>query len=227
MIRLTNAMKIISIVAAACALAACTGGSEPSSSPPPSTQTSGSAPTSSSSPGGSAAETAPPAESSSASEQTSRTERPPTESFELMTGEGYQSRTAALHQGEGFSLYVFEGFGFDQASGRLTLTANNDYYVDIERLPEDEILKTLRESAEQEFKEFGKVSDYSGELVEHPLGYAELYLQSSGADGVKDFIIWESEAGERYLFRLHSPKGEEAPDFASSVWVSLSTVRGE
>ncbi len=144
-----------------------------------------------------------------------------------MTEEGYQPRTAELRQGKGFSLYAFEGFDFDAASGRLSLTADDDYYVDIERLSADDDLKKLRASAEQEFKEFGSISDHSGELVEHPLGKAELYLQSSGADGVKDFIVWEPEEGDRYLFRLSNPKGEEASAFAGPVWVSLSTVRGE
>ncbi|MGF9696922.1 hypothetical protein [Paenibacillus sp. MABNR03] len=31
--------------------------------------------------------------------------------------------------------------------------------------------------------QFGEVSDYSGELVEHPLGSAELYLQASDFAG--------------------------------------------
>ncbi|MFB9278667.1 hypothetical protein [Cohnella cellulosilytica] len=222
MIRPTSSIKMLSIVAAACVLAACAGDNERPYSPSSSI---GSTSTPLPSPSG---EGAPPtAESSAPSDQGSSTQRPQTASFELMTGEGYQPRTAELQQGAGFSLYVFEGFDFDAASGRLSLTAADDYYVDIEQLSADDDLETLRASAEQEFKELGGASDHSGELVEHPLGKAELYLQSSGEFGVKDFIVWESEAGDRYLFRLSNPKGENAPDFAEPAWVSLSTVRGD
>lgn len=151
--------------------------------------------------------------------------RPETESFELMTAEGNQSLEAVLHQGEGFSLYVFEKFAFDAATGRLSLSSNPDYYVDIEPLPSDYDLAQLEAAGKEELRQFGEVSDYSGELVEHPLGFAELYLQVSGAEGISDYMVWTSETGDAFLFRLHNPKGEEAPDFAGPVLVSLATVQ--
>lgn len=40
-------------------------------------------------------------------------------------------------------------------------------------------------------------------------------------------MVWKSEEGDAFLFRLHNPKGEEASDFASPVLVSLSTVQGD
>ncbi|MCM3625799.1 hypothetical protein M3194_00295 [Paenibacillus glycanilyticus] len=226
MIKLKTAMKWIPVMAAVCMLAACsTGGTEPSSSSTPSTQNSSSAPTASPVQEDNAAETPQAATETPAAteEQTSQTDRPQTQSFDLRTGE----TTAALKQGEQFSFYAFEGFDFDAATGRLSLAANDDYYADMKRLPEGEDLKQLRESAEKELKAFGKVSDYSGELVEHPLGHAELYLQSTGAEGIRDYIVWKSETGEQYLFRISNPKGEEASAFSEKLWVSLSTVRGE
>ncbi|MCQ6560003.1 hypothetical protein NNL21_15025 [Paenibacillus mendelii] len=39
--------------------------------------------------------------------------------------------------------------------------------------------------------------------------------------------MWQSETGDAFLFRLHNPKGEEAPDFAAPVFVSLSTVQSD
>jgi hypothetical protein len=74
---------------------------------------------------------------------------------------------------------------------------------------------------------FGEIEEYTGELVEHPLGYAELYLQASAAEGIRDFILWKSETGNAFLFRLHNPKGEAAPQFAQPVQVMLSTVEAE
>ncbi|WP_373561681.1 hypothetical protein [Paenibacillus sp. LK1] len=192
------------------ALTACSGETEPSSTTETSTQTNESV-------------KAPTTEN----EETSETTRPQTESFDLMTGEGNSSQTATLHQGEGFSLYVFEKFSFDAAKGRLSLISNPDYYVDIEPLPSDYDLEKLKTTGQEDLEKFGAVTDYSGELIEHPLGFAELYLQASGEKGINDYMVWKSEKGDAFLFRLHNPKGEEASDFAGPVLVSLSTVQGE
>ncbi|WP_256720441.1 MULTISPECIES: hypothetical protein [Paenibacillus] len=153
--------------------------------------------------------------------------RPQSENFDLMTGEGNQSLTATLHQEEDFSLYVFEKFAFDAAEGRLFLSSNPEYYVDIESLPTSYDLTQLKAAGKKELEEFGEVSDFSGELVEHPLGSAELYLQTSSGEGINDYIVWQSETGDAFLFRLHNPKGEEASVFAGPVLVSLSTVQSD
>jgi len=198
----------VSIFVLVLSLTACSGASEP---------TAGSEP----SPPASASVTAPSTENEQAPEST----RPPSQNFEWMTGEGNRSFTAALHQGEDFSLYVFEKFAFDAAEGRLFLERNPEYYVDIESLPANYDLMQLETAGREELERIGEVSDYSGELVEHPLGSAELYLQTSSGEGVNDYIVWQSDTGAAYLFRLHNPKGEEASDFAGPVLVSLSTVQ--
>ncbi|MBY0115317.1 hypothetical protein [Paenibacillus xylanexedens] len=195
-------MMSISLIVIVLTLAACSGSNEPLPSPQPSI---------------------PVGETEEANE----TERPQTASFEMLTADGNQSLEATLQQGEGFSLYVFEKFTFDAAQGRLSLTSNADYYVDIEPLPSGYNLAELETAGKEELEKAGKVSDYSGELVEHPLGYAELYLQASGEEGISDYMVWKSEEGDAFLFRLHNPKGEEASDFASPVLVSLSTVQGD
>lgn len=153
--------------------------------------------------------------------------RPEVETFELLTGEGNQTLTANLHQGEGFSLYVFEHFGFDVAEGRLYLNSNPEYHVQIEKLSADQDLSQLIPQARDELAAFGEVSDYSGELIEHPLGFAEIYLQASSEKGIQDYIVWKSATGEAFRFLLHNPKGEEAPEFAAPVMVSLATVQSE
>lgn len=228
MFPLTKALKITPVLLLALALAACSGSNEPSSSAPASSVPSPS-PSASPSPDPSAATSSPDAESPSASAEASGTARPQTESFDLMAGEKDSPRTATLKTGKGFSLYVFEGFAFDAAKGRLTLAANPDYYVDIEPLPTDYDATKLRKAGEKELANAGKISDHSGELVEHPLGSAELYLQASSADGIRDYIVWKSQAGDRYLFRLHNPKNDEtlAANFSAPVLTSLSTVQGD
>ncbi|WP_149846634.1 hypothetical protein [Paenibacillus sp. 37] len=199
-------MMSISLIVIVLTLTACSGSNEPSAIPEPSM---------------------PVGESAPAPSTGNETKRQQTESFEMLTADGNQSLEATLQQGEGFSLYVFEKFTFDAAQGRLSLTSNADYYVDIEPLPSDYNLAELETAGKEELKKAGKVSDYSGELVEHPLGYAELYLQASGEEGISDYMVWKSEEGDAFLFRLHNPKGEEASDFASPVLVSLSTVQGD
>lgn len=162
---------------------------------------------------------------SSEQEPSVETTRPETKSFEMMTAEGNQSLQAVLKQGKGFSLYVFEKFAWDADASRLSLSSNPDYYVDIEPLPSDYDLAKLKAAGKEELSRVGEVSDYSGELVEHPLGSAELYLQVSGEKGISDYLVWTSEAGDAFLFRLHNPKGDEASAFAGPVLVSLSTVQ--
>ncbi|WP_338594605.1 hypothetical protein V6669_14575 [Paenibacillus sp. Y5S-9] len=195
-------MMSISLIVIVLTLAACSGSNQPLPSPQPSMLV-------------------------GETEDAIETERPQTESFEMLTANGNQSLEATLQQGEGFSLYVFEKFTFDAVKGRLSLTSNADYYVDIEPLPSEYNLAELETAGKEELEKAGKVSDYSGELVEHPLGYAELYLQASGEKGISDYMVWKSEEGDAFLFRLHNPKGEEASDFASPVLVSLSTVQGD
>ncbi|WKL01737.1 hypothetical protein Q0F98_35620 [Paenibacillus amylolyticus] len=156
-------MMSISLIVIVLTLAACSGSNEPLPSPQPSM---------------------PVGET----EVMIETERPETESFEMLTADGNQSLEATLQQGEGFSLYVFEKFTFDAVKGRLSLTSNADYYVDIEPLPSEYNLAELETAGKEELEKAGKVSDYSGELVEHPLGYAELYLQASGEKALA--IIW-------------------------------------
>ncbi|MNJ59120.1 hypothetical protein D3C77_547870 [compost metagenome] len=107
---------------------------------------------------------------------TSNNERSPTQDFELLTGEGLQTLTGTLEQGDGYSFYRFEGYSMDSASGRLTLEANPAYYALIKPLPSDYNLDQLRTEAENALANSGKVSEYSGELVEHPLRKAELYF---------------------------------------------------
>ncbi|MFD2701007.1 hypothetical protein ACFSVM_11060 [Paenibacillus shunpengii] len=162
---------------------------------------------------------------SSEQESPEEKKREETKSFEMLTSEGNQSVEGRLHYAEGFSLYVFEKFTFDADTGRLSLTSNPDYYVDIKPLPADYDLDQLKAAAKEDLSEAGKVTDYSGELVEHPLGFAELYLQSSGVEGISDYMVWTSEQGDAFEFRLHNPKSEEASNFAGPVLVSLSTVQ--
>ncbi|MFD0669915.1 hypothetical protein [Cohnella sp. GCM10027633] len=212
--RSSSGYLTVALLALALTATACAGSNSPDAASSPSAGAGG---------GTVATQSAEPTESSSS--EPAASERPEQGALEVRTADGYQSKTAALKQGEGFSLYTVDGFTFDSSSGRLALTADPEYYVDIERLQDGYDIAKVREETEKELNAFGAVSDYSGELVEHPLGFAELYLQSSGEKGIRDAIVWKAEDGASYLFRLHNPKGEEAPAFAGAIFVLLSTVK--
>lgn len=150
--------------------------------------------------------------------------RPAVRSIEVMTSEGYQKKEAKLQQGPGYSFYMFDGFTYDAAKRRLSLAAAPDYYAVIEMLSADFSVDALRKQGQEELGKFGETREYTGELVEHPLRFTELYLQVSAMEGVWDYMVWKSENGNPFLFRLHNPEREGAARFAQPVQVMLSTV---
>ncbi|SET25010.1 hypothetical protein SAMN03159358_1126 [Paenibacillus sp. NFR01] len=152
--------------------------------------------------------------------------RPETKAFGEQEG-GVAGQKGTLARGEGFTLYLFNGFGLDAKKGRVSLMAAPDYYADIEPLPSGYDLAALKQQGETELSASGTPKDYSGELVEHPLGFAELYLQVSGENGSEDYIVWKNQAGDAYLFRIHNPKSEDSSGFSPWAMVSLSTVEAE
>lgn len=109
-------------------------------------------------------------------------------------------------------------------TGRLSLVKDPNYYADIEPLSSGYDLVSLKQQGQAELSANGEPNDYSGELIEHPLGYAELYLQTSNANGLVDYMVWKNQAGESYLFHTHNPKGELSEKFAPWLMVSLSTI---
>ncbi|CQR54726.1 hypothetical protein [Paenibacillus riograndensis] len=173
----------------------------------------------------SAAPTATEAQESASPDDTGpqATERPKTRTFGEQEGGG-SGQTGTLEQGDGYSLYVFEDFTLDAQSGRLSLTKDPAYYADIEHLAAGYDLAALKQQGQTELSAMGKVSDHSGELFEHPLGFADLYLQAAGDKGIEDYMVWKNQAGEAFLFRIHNPKGELSNKFVPWVMVSLATL---
>lgn len=166
---------------------------------------------------------------SSASPEGSGTQtgnRPATQSFDALEG-GVPAQTGTLTQGDGYSLYVFDGFTLDAAASRLSLTEDPAYYAEIEPLPSGYDLAALKQQGQEELSAAGTPQDYSGELIEHPMRYAELYLQVSGAEGLTDYMVWKNQAGDAYLIRIYNPKVEPSSEFAPWLTVSLSTIEGE
>lgn len=150
-------------------------------------------------------------------------ERPETREFGEQEG-GVSGQTATLEQGEGYSLYITGDFTLNAQTNRLSLTEDPAYYAEIESLASEYDLTALKQQGETELSATGSAKDYSGELVEHPLGFAELYLQATGDKGIVDYMVWKNQAGEAFLFRIHNPKGALSNKFSPWVMVSLATL---
>lgn len=167
------------------------------------------------------AATMPVVEATATDPQTS--ERPETREFGEQEG-GVSGQTATLEQGDGYSLYITGDFTLNAQTNRLSLTEDPTYYAEIESLASEYDLTALQQQGETELSATGNAEDYSGELVEHPLGFAELYLQATGDKGIVDYMVWKNQAGEAFLFRIHNPKGALSNKFSPWVMVSLATL---
>ncbi|MCQ4086348.1 hypothetical protein [Saccharibacillus sp. JS10] len=162
------------------------------------------------------------------SEEGATSERPATETFELMTEGTLDKRTATLEQGDGYSLYVFDAYSFDAAENKLFLTAYPEYEADIEKLPADFDLDEWRAKLTNELKEYGEVREYAGDqLAEGPMSRATLVLQVSDEKGMHEYAIWEPEGENGYVFRLHAPEGEASENFATPALTSLTTIKAD
>ncbi|OWA33962.1 hypothetical protein B9G55_16620 [Saccharibacillus sp. O16] len=165
----------------------------------------------------------------SGEDETAVSERPATETIEMM-GDGMpDKREAKLQQGEGYSLYVFDAYTFDAAKNKLFLTAYPEYYVEIEKLPSDFNLDELRKEGQEELKKYGEVKEYAGDqLVEGPMYDARLVLQASDdKGGLYEYAVWEPEGENGYIFHIHSPSGEPSETFLTPALTSVKTIKAD
>lgn len=161
-------------------------------------------------------------------EQAEAPARPTTETFEMMSEGMPDKRTAELQQGDGYSLYTFDAYTFDAGENKLYLTAYPQYYAEIEKLPSDFNLDELRVEGTTELQKYGEVQEYADDqLAEGPMYGARLLLQVSGEDGLHNYIVWEPEGENGYIFRVHAPSGEASETFLTPALTSLSSVRAD
>ncbi|MDO3412569.1 hypothetical protein QWJ34_22580 [Saccharibacillus sp. CPCC 101409] len=152
-------------------------------------------------------------------------DRPATETFPAGDGESGEL-TGTLEQGDGYSLYVMEGYTFDAAGSKLTLDANPDYFAEIEPLPSDFNVDAIRADATAELEKDGAtVKEFDSDtLVESPMVNASLFLQASTDKLVRDYIVWEAQDASGYIFHLSIPEEEEGQPFYIPVTTSLATI---
>ncbi|AWB45636.1 hypothetical protein DCC85_16485 [Paenibacillus sp. CAA11] len=150
-------------------------------------------------------------------------ELPQTKQLNVTLEGNQEQRTAKLAQGDGFAIYVPEGFSFDSKAGKLTLDADPDYFATVTKLPSDYKLDYLALEADQELSDVGRVKTLKGDAIAEPMRDAKLFMLGDGSKRTKEYIVKEI-GGQGYVFRLEIPVGEAAEGFGPLAFASLNSV---
>ena len=181
-------------------------------------------PTSSQSPSESPA--ASPSESPSASAVESEqpaAELPATKEFPIELEGNTEQREAKLAVGEGYSLYIFEQFSFDRASGKLTMNVDPNYSVEITKLPSGYNADELKAEGTEDLQSLGEVEDYTTMDNGSSIKNASIYLKARNDDGSKEYIVTEVD-GSGYLLKLNIPVGEPTEGFGPLAHTSINSI---
>lgn len=134
-----------------------------------------------------------------------------------------EERTAKLVQGDGYALYTFDGFSFDAKANRLKMDYDNEYHVDIVKLPAGYNVDDLAKEAKAELSKTGQVEERSGGKITGPMQDASLFLIAGGDKLTKEYIV--KEIGDQgYAFKINMPHGEASEGFGPLVYASLNTI---
>lgn len=148
---------------------------------------------------------------------------PATRSIEVELEGMKEERTAKLVEGSGYALYAFEGFTFDAETNKLLMDYDNDYFVEIEKLPSDYSKEQLTSEAKEELSDTGSVEEWKGEQIHASMRDASLFLIASGENVTKEYIVKEA-GGQDYLFKVNMPHGEASEGFGPLAYASLNTL---
>lgn len=148
---------------------------------------------------------------------------PATKNIKLTLEGTEEEKTAALAEGDGYSLYVFDIFTFDASQNRLSMKVDPDYYAEITRLPSDFNLDALAEEGRKELTATGKVTALSQEERDLRLTGSRLYLTAMGSGLSRQYIVKEIE-GQGYLVKLNIPQREASEGFGPHVYASLDSM---
>lgn len=148
---------------------------------------------------------------------------PDTQTFKLTLEGVEEEKTAALAAGDGYSLYVFDIFSFDAASGKLAMKVDPGYYAEITRLPSGFKLDALEQEGRTELAATGKVTALSREEQERRMSGIRLYLTAMGSGLTRQIVVKEVD-GQGYLIKLNIPQREASEGFGPHVYASLDSL---
>ncbi|SFJ54512.1 hypothetical protein SAMN02799624_04936 [Paenibacillus sp. UNC496MF] len=152
------------------------------------------------------------------------TDRLPAEkTFELELEGMQEEKTAMLAEGNGYSLYVYDIFNYDAANGKLMMDFDENYNVEIEKLPADYNLDELKTEAEAELSELGEVSELQDSEIHPMMQDARLVLKAGASDLTKQYIV-KDIGGSAYAFKVNKPQGEASDGFETHAYLMLNSI---
>ncbi|WP_342439163.1 hypothetical protein NSS79_09565 [Paenibacillus sp. FSL L8-0436] len=151
------------------------------------------------------------------------TKLPETRTMKLTLEGMAEEKSAALADGEGYSLYVFDIFTFDAASNRLSMKVDPDYYAEIKKLPSDFNLDLLEQEGRKKLSATGKVTALSKEERDLRMSDLQLYLTATGSGLTRQTIVKEID-GQGYMIELNIPQREASEGFGPHVYASLDSI---
>ncbi|GLX67221.1 hypothetical protein [Paenibacillus glycanilyticus] len=151
------------------------------------------------------------------------TELPATKDFKFQLEGNEETRTGTLAKGDGYALYIFEQFKFDASAGKLIMNVDNNYYVEISKLPEGFKLDDVKADAEKELATVGDVQTIDPKDSNSMLGDFDLMLKASSNKLTKEVIV-KTVGGASFLFTVNQPVGEPTEGFSPLASASMGSI---
>lgn len=159
----------------------------------------------------------------SAEDKPGGSELPATKDFKLQLEGNEETRTATLAKGDGYALYIFEQFKFDAAANKLIMNVDNNYHVEISKLPEGFKLDDIKADAEKELAELGDVQSITPDDSNSMLGDFDLMLKAASDKLTKEVIV-KTVDGTSFLFKVNQPVGEPTEGFGPLAFTSMGSI---
>ncbi|MFT9485871.1 MAG: hypothetical protein ACH0QD_00610 [Tepidibacillus sp.] len=160
--------------------------------------------------------------------KTSQGKLPKEKDIEIFVEGTKELRKAYLNESTlGYSIYVQPQFTFSgEEPGKDILFWNNDgnYYIRIEKLPDDVNIEDMRKNAALELQTIGKVYERNVEEIFDPFfRTAKFFLTSSTSQLTQNIMLIEID-GTLFKFKFNFPNGEAAEGVTPSLWAMLKTI---
>ncbi|ACS98946.1 hypothetical protein [Paenibacillus sp. JDR-2] len=153
-------------------------------------------------------------------------ELPATKDFKFQLEGNEETRTGTLAKGDGYALYIFEQFKFDAAANKLIMNVDNDYYIEISKLPEGFKLDDVKADAEKELKSVGDVQSIDQKDSKSMIGDVDLMLKAASNKLTKEVIV-KTVDGTSFLFKVNQPVGEPTEGFGPLAFTSMGSIAAQ
>ncbi|SFE87601.1 hypothetical protein SAMN05216378_4418 [Paenibacillus catalpae] len=150
-------------------------------------------------------------------------ELPATKDFKFQLEGNEETRTGTLAKGDGYALYIFEQFKFDAAANKLIMNVDNNYYVEISKLPEGFKLDDIKADAEKELAATGDVQTIDPKDSSTMIGDFDLMLKAADDKLTKEVIV-KTVDGASFLFKVNQPVGEPTEGFSPLASASMGSI---